>query len=389
LNLDRFVAVAGFYYFHEHDTALPQQSFPPSVNTPAASAFSLRINGDAHTRSWAAFAQGTYNLTDALSVTAGVRYTTDRKSLNQAITRVSLNPAILGTVISVTPVAYQRTFHAVTPKFGIQYQITPTLLAYASATRGFKSGGGNFGPVAGVALGFDPEYIWSYEGGIKSEWLDRRLRVNLTAFQYNYKNFQVQTRLSTGVSTISNAASATLKGLEFETVAKPVPGLQLTANLALLNARYDSFPSASVPPILAAFLVGNPNFTPAPPVPGGTASFNATGNRLNLAPKSSFSGSAQYDLSMGSGKAFVRGEYYWQDRVYYDPSNAPIMSQKPYELVNLAVGYNSADSRWGVQLVAKNVTKTRYVITIAANGLTPAGLAGAPRTIALQFTTSW
>jgi len=387
LNLDRFAGVVGLFYFHEHEIAPPVSDTPPSIITPPARSSLATVLANARGRSLAGFAQGTYNLTDALSITAGVRYTQDRKALDQSLTVVSQNPATPGAVLSRFAGLYRRTFHAVTPKFGIQYQITPTVLAFASATRGYKSGGTNFAARNIQTLGFDPEYIWSYEGGVKSDWLDHRLRVNVTAFKYDYKALQVQSLLGSGISSISNAATAKVKGLEIETMAKPVPELLLTANFALLDAKYDSFPNASVPANLIPYLVGNPNFTPAPP--GGSASFNASGNRLNVAPKSSFSGSAQYDLAVGPGKAFVRGEYYWQARTYYDPSNALIMSQKPYDLVNLAVGYNSANSLWGVQLVAKNVTKTHYLITVAANGVVPAGLAGAPRTIVLQLTKSW
>ena len=387
LNLDRFVAVAGLYYFHEHEIAPPVSDIPPSIITPAARSAFASVNADARSRSIAGFAQGTFNLTPELSVTAGVRYTEDRKVVDQSLIVTSQDPANFGAVLSTFVGAYRRTFHAFTPKFGIQYQITPAVLAYVSATRGFKSGGSNFAARNIQSLGFDPEHIWSYEGGVKTDWLDRRLRVNVTAFEYKYKDLQVQSLLGSGVSSIGNAASATLKGLEIETTAKPLPQLLLTANFALLDTRYDSFPAASVPTVLAPFLVGDPRFTPAPP--GGTASFNATGNRLNVAPKSSFSGSAQYNLPIGTGEAFLRGEYYWQNRTYYDPSNLAIMSQKPFSLVNVAIGYNGAESRWGVHLVAKNITKTFYMVTIAANGVAPAGLPGAPRTIALQFTKSW
>jgi len=136
--------------------------------------------------------------------------------------------------------------------------------------------------------------------------------------------------------------------------------------------------------VLVPYVSASSRFTASPTAP----TYDASGNRLNAAPRSSISTSAQYDHEIGRGKAFIRGEYYWQDRVYYDPTNAPIASQKPYSLVNLSFGYVS-DSRWDFRVIAKNVADRHYLISIAANGVAPAGLAGDPRTVVLQVSKSW
>ena len=138
-----------------------------------------------------------------------------------------------------------------------------------------------------------------------------------------------------------------------------------------------------MPGPLNPFLAGDPNYNPA------TRTYDATGNRLNAAPQHQFTGSAQLNFDLADGKAFARGEYYYQSRVWYDPSNAPIFAQRPYGLVNASVGWTSADRGFNVQVIGKNLTNRQYLITIAANGLVPAGLAGAPRTVAVQLTKSW
>src|ERR1700737_3662461 len=194
----------------------------------------------------------------------------------------------------------------------------------------------------------------------------------------------MQWLVAAGFWAIGNAPSGTVKGAEFEVTAKPIPALLLNANYSLLYSRYERFTNASVPSLLIPYVKGSPNYNAA------ANTYYATGNSLNSAPKSSFSGSAEYDVTLADGgTVFVRGDYYWQDRVFYDPSNAPILSQKPYSLVNLGIGVNSADNLWRVELIAKNVADTHYLITIAANGLAPAGLAGAPRTIAFQVSRNW
>lgn len=374
-NSSRLAAVAGVFYFHDHDTTLVR-SVNPGPN------LLLVVTPETYARSMAAFAQGTYHITDALSFTAGIRYTADRKSINQSFAR-----EVLTTGVSVPGFPFlanvSNKYHAWTPKFGIDYQITPTILAYASATRGYKSGGTNYAAARLDALTFRPETIWSYEGGLKSEFFDRRLRLNISAFKYDYKDLQVQSLLGPGNVAIGNAATAKVKGIEFETSAKPMPNLLLTANYSILRAHYGEFSNAAVPAALVPFVHGLPNYNAA------TNTVNATGNRLNAAPRSSYFLSAQYDMPAGPGKAFIRGEYYHQSKVFYDPSNADIFSQKAYHLLNAAIGWNSDDSKWGFQIVGKNLTYSHYLITIAANGVVPAGLAGAPRTVAFQVTHNW
>jgi iron complex outermembrane recepter protein len=260
----------------------------------------------------------------------------------------------------------------------VQWQVSPDALLYASATRGFKSGGTNYAASNVAALSFAPEYIWSYETGLKSDWLGRRLRLNLTGFHYNYTDLQVQSLLGPGVTTIANAATAKVTGMELEATAKPIEQLVLTANYALLDAHYSDFKGASVPAVLTPFLVGSPRLN-------ANGTFNATGNRLNAAPRQSASASGQYNWSMASGVTFLRAEYYWQSRVFYDPSNALIMSQKPYGVTNVFLGYDDERSKWGVHLFAKNVGNTPFLVAIIANGVAPDGQSGEPRTYGVQM----
>lgn len=391
ITAENFKGVLGVYYFRERQASVYGGIVAPSIVTPAANSLLNEVAPRVRTVSKAVFAQGTYKITDDLSATFGLRYTQDEKTFDQYYTRTSLNPANLGASFPGFPFIVnnlKQKFDAFTPKFGVDYQITPTAMIYASATRGFKSGGVNSTSNNPLTLTFAPESIWSYEGGIKSDWFDRRLRVNITAFKYDYKDLQVQSLVSAGVLAINNAASASVKGLEIETVARPVSNLTLSANYALLDAEYRRFSNASVPNALVPFLANDPRFRPA--VPGvRPATYEASGNRLNAAPKSSISASAQFDQDLAGGTAFIRGEYYWQSRVHYDPSNAAILSQRPYDLVNLSAGFNNEDAGWSARIIAKNVTQTRYLIAISGSGIVPAGLAGAPRTVALQLSTTW
>lgn len=382
LNTDRFSGVLGLFYFRDKtSTDLFANNYASPVVPPAA-AFRIHPTPDSFTRSVAAFAQGTYKLTPELGVTAGIRYTRDRKRIEQNFERFSLATGLPSPGFPFI-FTLSRSFDAFTPKFGVDWQATPGLLVYGSVTRGFKSGGTSVFANIPADLSFEPETIWSYEAGVKSDLLDRRLRLNASVFRYDYKNLQVQSLIAPGVIAIRNAANARVTGAELEATARPVDALTLTANYALLDAEYQSFPTSSVPNQLAPFLAGDPRYTPA------TRSYDATGNRLNAAPRHQFSGAAQFNFDLAAGDAFLRAEYYYQSRVFYDPSNAPIFGQRGYGLINASVGWTSADRGWSVQLIGKNLADEQYLITIAANGVVPAGLAGAPRTVALQVTKSW
>ena len=93
-------------------------------------------------------------------------------------------------------------------------------------------------------------------------------------------------------------------------------------------------------------------------------------------------------MEMG-GAIYARAEYYWQDRVYYDPTNLVVQSQGPYGLVNMYLGYNTSDGLWQVQLWGKNLGDKSYIIAAAANGLGPSGLSGSPRTFGARVTRNF
>ena len=109
-------------------------------------------------------------------------------------------------------------------------------MVYASASRGFKSGGFQ----VGESGSFDPEFLWSYEAGVKSILFDQRLRANFGAFFYDFTDLQVVTFVN-GVGQTDNAGEATLKGFEAEFLARPTDGLDFTLNIAYLDATYDTF----------------------------------------------------------------------------------------------------------------------------------------------------
>jgi iron complex outermembrane receptor protein len=355
----RLTYVLGGYYFHEYiqDNNLIKRF----VSNSGVSTAPL-----VHTNAWAVYGQATYNFTRRFSAVVGDRYTVEKKEFIQTFGLISLvgGPNIAG------PVGYDltNTYKASTPKVGLQFQAAPDVMMYLSATRGFKSGGYN--ATTGTAInGFNPEYLWSYEGGVKSDWFHHRLRLNGDVFYYKYTDLQVQAFIVPGTVNITNAANAHVKGVEIELQGEPVKGLNLGGTLAYLNATYSSYPQA--------------------PIAGG-ATVNASGNYLDSAPKWAYSVYGQYRLLvMSHGSMFVRGEWGWRARQYFTPDNNNILSQGAYGLLNSSLGYDSQDGHWQAVVYGQNLTNRQYITSTGTFSVVAAGKVGAPRTYGVNVSYTY
>ena len=380
---DGFDWVLGAYYFNERNREpLTLTIFPfgaSHVQRPLLRADSVAL-----------FGQGEWHINETLSLVAGLRYTTERKRYHlddrfTASTALDPDEVAAGVPITGVPgipdpftVDTSRRDKALTPKLGVNFRPTNNVLIYVSATRGFKSGGYDYGAnnALDASTGYGPEKLWSYEAGLKSDWLNRRLRLNLTGFYYDYTDLQVQSFVQVGASfgaRTQNAATARVKGIEAELVAQPVDGLTFHANLAYLDARYREYLNAFVP----AF-----------------GSFDASGNRLNNAPRWSSTLGAQYAIDLGnSGTIEIGADVHLQSKIFFTAANDGVGAvtgypeqQKGYSLVNARVGWKSEDDRWGFNLIASNLADRNYYVGTA--NYTPAISArqGRPREIVGQVS---
>ncbi|MDB5696555.1 MAG: TonB-dependent receptor, partial [Sphingomonas bacterium] len=192
---------------------------------------------------------------------------------------------------------------------------------------------------------------------------DRHLRLNLTAFHYDYSDLQVRAFISPGVSDISNAATAKIDGIEFEAMMLPIPNLRIVANVSYLDARYSKYPQA--------------------PGPGGII-IDASGKQMNAAPKFSGNVVVQYDIPLAAGDLSFRGEYFRQARSYFVANNDPEQSQAAYDLVNASVSYTLPDDRFQVGLFGKNLANTQFVTGTASFTAAASGRPGDPRTYGVR-----
>ena len=225
--------VAGVYYFHSEYTLFQDTALGPFLGGGRSTQ-----NAAHNAQSYAVFADVDWRLTDRLRLSVGGRYTQDRKKLANSF---------VGSFRTSASDSWQEF----TPRVSLDYRFSDDVLAYASCARGYRSGGFNGRSSTAISsiTPYDPEIVSSYEAGLKTTLFDRRLTFNAAAFHTKYDDKQEEIVVPTPgganpqETLVSNAAAATIQGLEFDAVAVPVEGLTLRAALGLLDAEYDSFPS--------------------------------------------------------------------------------------------------------------------------------------------------
>lgn len=354
--LDRLQYIVGLYYFHER--AQDYDHFDFGLPFTSAGLQDLLYDATGTTQAYAAYGQATYNFTDALSATLGLRAGHEEKV---ATTRNAFNFAQLPVV--------QRELESspTSPKLGLQYRIAPDVNAYVSATKGFKSGGINTISLTNEAYG--PESLWAYELGLKADWLGRRLRTNVAAFYYDYKNMQVNTY--TGVGTlVDNAGFATIQGVELELQAAPTANLHVDAQISWLDAEFDQYVTIN----------------PDDPAAGLQ---DLEGNRLPRAPKLSYSVAAQYDFDLFADHVLsIRGEYQWRDRVFYSQYETALVGQESFGLANASVLFRPREGRYSVALWGRNLEDTQWhAFAGSSPGVTGVqAIPAAPRTYGLTVS---
>lgn len=232
-NWDKFDYVGGLYYFEEDG----------NENTVEMVAFNLGFWGpekrySVHNESWAVFGQGTYNFSDDLRLTLGLRYSKDQKELFQD---QAPDPFVPENRIQAN---FDDEFSNTSGNITLDYDWSEELSTYLRYATGYKAGGYfSRAPIA-FQQPFDEETLKSIEFGLKSQWLDNRLRANLAVFYSEYDDLQISQFVpGTGgaVSVLNNAGKANYTGAELEIVAIPMTGLTLNLSYGWLDPEYDEY----------------------------------------------------------------------------------------------------------------------------------------------------
>ena len=336
--------VGGFYYFNHTDTDYALVSRAVSVDRD---------------RSLAGYAQATYAILPSTRLTLGGRYTHERRSIYGYATNLA------GVETPGRRGGDAQTFNEFTWRVALDQNITRDILVYASVSRGFNGGffsESSFGGFANRAQNpaVLPEFLTSYEVGLKSDLLNRHLRLNLSAFRYDYSNLQQQI-YDQGTTKTINAANARIQGIDFEVVLRPVSALTLSVSGTYLDPKYRSYPQA-------------PNYVRQP---NGSivaiGSIDTAGNYIVNAPRISFTATASYAIPTTSAGTFTTtANYYYRGRTYADPTDRYPLTNP--SVVNLSERWDLPGSHVYLSAWAKNLTNEHY--DYAINILAPAGLVG-------------
>jgi iron complex outermembrane receptor protein len=308
----------------------------------------------------AAYGDGRVLLGRRLSLATGLRFSRDRKTIaNQG------GAASDGVPISSFDYDDTLSSRAWTPRVGLDLAFDSRTMMYVSAARGFKSGG--FNPTAATAgRSFAPEWAWSYEAGLKRSAASNRAMLNVAAYLTDYRNLQVQTPIRPGLIDITNAANATVRGVEIETGTRLANAWNLGGHVAWLDATYSQY--------LA-------------PGPAGSV-VDVAGRRLANAPEWSARIWVERATTVGNSHVIQwRLDGQAQSTVFFTPLNDAIQRQQPYALLGATATLRPSHGRWSVGFYGRNLTNSDF-ITGSSSSPPPAvgGRPGEPRQFGLQLT---
>lgn len=376
------------------------------------------------TKSYAAFARLNYSITPALRIDGGIRYTRDEKSIatrgfnvrvicttgptgctgGPAIPYVAGAPPQIfgpgGVVIpsqlygsqgnrltaSVVENGGSDTFESDTYHLGLEYDLAPQSLLYASYDTGFKAGG-FFSTIPQDDSSFDPEKITAYTLGMKNRFFENRLQLNLELFHWRYRDQQVSflstDSLNGVVFRTANIGKSTLKGFEVDTLFAPTERTLLRANVQYLDAKNDNF-------VYRALAIGGAPNTGCPVTPDGVNFFlvNCSGTRPTLTSKWTISFGGEQTLPLGgSGEiVFDLGTRY-QSRYNSGFELLPSMVQRGYWTTDASVTFNAPDDRFFVSAFIRNIEDNTPVGASSAATQTTAytiGVLRPPRTYGVR-----
>lgn len=356
---------AGLFYFSNRDT------YRTFIDNNVATFGRIPIGGSSTTsRSYAAFADLTYELTPQLFATVGGRYSHDQ----------------IDEAYYIRPFSGQRTYvtqaqsdavsrNRFTPRVVLRYKPDDRSSIYASYTQGYKAGILDVGGSTGNPV--QPEKVDAFEAGFKFD--NRRFAFEAAAFHYDYTNLQVSLFQGNPPSAqIVNAASSRIYGLEGQVRFKLSDAFQLNGGVGWTHARYRRFVNA-------------PIYTRCPGVAGcggGTSYFIQTGVTLRdvtMTRTPEFTGNvgARYGLDLAGGELALSGNLYYSSKVFFGPSGIQF-PQKGYEVLALRGQWSAPEDRFFIAAFGDNVTGSRYRTQVQYNNFAIGSAWNSPMTYGIE-----
>ena len=349
---DNLTLVSGLYYFDGQSCGVFDAILEHYGQTLGLPGLTREVSGCNDSESYAAYAQGSYNLTDKLSLTLGARFTQEEKNalVNNGLVYETIYPESgwvpgydRGDISVPTVLDDSEDWSRFTPRASVEYQHSEDMMFFASYSQGFKSG--TFNPRAsGPEPAVDPEIVDSFEFGVKSEW-NNNLRVNATLFYLDHQDRQFVTVLPSADGSelsqrLGNIGQSTASGFELEVEYAVTDSLQLFATLGLIDAAFEE-----------------------------VSSFDGNGNPIDISdtftitntPDTTANVGFSYDIESSIGGFVINGNYYYRSDYDLAPTDN-LLTQEGYGLANLGVNWYSNDGDWTASLHWKNITDEEYLV---------------------------
>jgi len=302
----------------------------------------------------ALYGQGTYRFDNGLSFTGGLRYSWEEKDFSVISIRANGTEAFRFADVD--------DWSKVDWRLVGDYQFSDNVMAYASASTGFKSGGFN-GRGATIALitTVDEETVLSYEIGVKSTLADGRLRLNANYYRNEYDDLQLTAIDPTGAFVLTNATDTLIQGFELEALAALSDSWQANLAVGTIDGEYRGFSAAN------------------------RATFE--GKDLKQAPAITWTVGTQYSVPLANGDLLFGAQAHHTDDHFQNLANSTIIQTKAYTLVDARITYEAAGGKWMVALWGKNLSDEEYFtggFDIAGLGIATAYM-NVPRTYGVEF----
>ena len=351
----------GGYYFNQTTTYATHQFLPYALP-----GFEFYGNDPVEANTYAAFLNTAWHITDALNLNTCVRYSKEKKDYHYS--RLPVGGSLVLGLDSLNSTVGKYEGSNFDYRVNLDYRWNEQLMTYASVSTGFKGGGTNarpFGPLQVVP--FNKETLTAYELGAKSDFFDRRLRVNVSVFQNKFKDIQLTLLSCPSLTPVSpcaatfNAGTADIKGWELEAEATPIDGLTFDASFSDLSFKYTS-------------LAANTGLTVGQEAPGNI--------------KSKWSIGGQYEIMLPSGSTLSpRVDYSFNGGFNTNAVFAPSNRVAGYHLTNARLTYKTVDTKWEAALIGTNLLNEKYYISnfdLLSSSGAQYGLIAAPREFSIQ-----
>jgi iron complex outermembrane receptor protein len=340
----------------------------------------ISINAYQTTTSYAGFGQATYSIAEHTDLTLGARLTHDERATDGTEElELPTGPLLVQETVAPgteTPAVRTATSARPTYKASIDQHIDANILVYGSFSTGFKSG--VFNTISLNSAAVKPETVKAWEVGLKSEWLDHRLRVNIAGFDETYKDIQFST-FADGFYVLENAAAAKVDGVDFELTAVPMDKLRVTLSGELMNPRYTSFadgPGYIPVPIGTVNPAGGMGgFVPDAADLAGKQMIQASKETVNLGPN--------YDFALWGGDLSLTGLIQYRSKFFFDPQNGT--EQPAFTQINGSAQWNAPDRTWYVRLWSDNLTNRQIYANVTRSTTGDWAVPAPPRTYGIAF----